>query len=77
VIAIATPQIEAVIERLSTDRAFRVKYCQDPDRTLRASHLTPDEIQAFKTGDNHLMGLIADGKWEEFIHALCGHNPGD
>lgn len=76
VIAIATPQIEAVIERLSTDRAFRVKYCQDPDETLGAYHLTSDEIRAIKTGDEMLKHLIVEEKWSELIAALCGPFPG-
>lgn len=76
VIAIATPQIEAVIDRLSSDKAFRVKYCQDPDGTLEAYHLTPDEIRAIKTGDDRLMSSIAANKWEELVHALCGPDPG-
>lgn len=73
---IATPQIEAVIDRLSTDKAFRVKYCQDPDGTLGAYHLHPDEIRAIKTGDEVLKQLIAEEKWSELIAALCGPNPG-
>src|SRR5579884_2432217 len=48
----ATPQIEAVIERLAGDKAFRVKYCHNPDETLEAYHLTPDEIRYIKTGDD-------------------------
>lgn len=75
-IAIATPQIEAVIERLSVDKAFRVKYCQDPDGTLAAYHLTPDEIKGIKTGDDQLMELIDGNKWEELVQALCGPHPG-
>lgn len=66
-----------MIERLSSDKAFRVKYCQDPDGTLSAYHLTPDEILAFKSGDDHLAGLTSDQKWEDYIQALCGPNPGD
>ena len=74
--AIATLQIEAVIDRLATDRAFRMKYCQDPDRTLGAYHLTPDEIRAIKTGDDRLKQLITEEKWGELISVLCGQNPG-
>jgi hypothetical protein len=74
--AIATPQIEAVIERLATDQAFRTQYCKDPDTTLRMYHLTPEEIYAIKSGDDGLSQLIADEKWETLIHALCGPLPG-
>lgn len=75
-ITIATPQIEAVIDRLASDKAFRVKYCQDPDGTLGAYHLTQEEIRAIKSGDNHLLELIDAGKWDELISALCGPDPG-
>ena len=77
VIAIATPQLEAVIDRLTQDRAFRVRYCQDPDGTLGSYHLTPAEIKAIKIGDDdQLCRLITGEKWEELIHALCGELPG-
>jgi hypothetical protein len=76
VTAIATPQIEAVIDRLATDKAFRVKYCQDPDSTLSAYHLSKDEIRCIKTGDDHLRALVDENKWEELIQALCGSLPG-
>jgi hypothetical protein len=76
VIAIATPQIEAVIDRLTADKAFRVKYCQDPDGTLAPYHLTSDEIKGIKTGDDQLMELIDGNKWEELVQALCGPHPG-
>ncbi len=76
VIAIATPQIEAVIDRLSADKAFRVKYSQDPDETLGAYHLTFQEIKAIKTGDDQLLQLIDGNKWEELVQALCGPHPG-
>ncbi len=76
VIAIATPQIEAVIERLATDRAFRVKYCQDPEGTLEM-YLTPDEIRAIKTGDGHRLGQLGcDESWDRLTAALCGPDPG-
>jgi hypothetical protein len=74
--AIAVEQIEAVMERLTGDRAFRVKYCQDPDETLAAYRLTPDEVRAIKAGDDRLSHLVAEEKWEEFIKALCGPYPG-
>lgn len=76
VTVIATPQIEAVIDRLVTDKAFRVKYCQDPDVTLGAYHLTTEEIRCIKTGDEHLRVLIDENKWEELIGALCRSLPG-
>jgi hypothetical protein len=75
-VAIATPHIEAVIDRLSADQAFRVKYCQDPDGTLAAYHLSTEEIQAIKTGDDRLQQLIGENKWDELIQALCGPHPG-
>lgn len=53
-----------------------MKYCQDPDGTLSAYHLTPEEILAIKTGDEGLTQLVAEEKWEELIHALCGPLPG-
>jgi hypothetical protein len=74
--AIATPQIEAVIDRLAVDKAFRVKYCQDPDEALGAYHLSSEEIKAIKTGDDRLLELIDGNKWEELIKALCGPHPG-
>lgn len=72
----ATPQIEAVIDRLAEDRAFRVKYCQDPDGTLGAYHLSSEEIRAIKTGDHQLQTLIDGRKWETLVRALCGPDPG-
>lgn len=71
-IAIATPQIEAAIERLAADKAFRVKYCQNPDEALGAYHLSSDEIRAFKIGDDRLQQMITEEKWEDLIKALCG-----
>ncbi|MGH2448113.1 MAG: hypothetical protein ACRDFS_05865 [Chloroflexota bacterium] len=70
--SIATLQIEAVVDRLSEDRAFRVKYCQDPDQTLGSYHLSQEEIRAIKTGDDRLVELIGANKWEELIDALSG-----
>ena len=74
--AIATPQLEAVIDRLAHDQAFRLRYCEDPDSTLSDYHLSADEIQAIKTGDDGLARLVQGEKWEELIHALCGPLPG-
>lgn len=75
--AIATEQVETVIGRLTRDRAFRVKYCQDPDGTLDA-YLTPEEIRAIKTGDGHRLEVLGCGdKWAEFTAALCGGHPSD
>lgn len=65
-----------MIERLATDRAFRVKYCQDPDGTLGAYHLDAEEVRAIKTGDDTLRPLIEEEKWSELISALCGPFPG-
>jgi hypothetical protein len=74
--AIAVEQIEAVIGRLAHDKAFRVKYCQDPDSTLEA-YLTPEEIRAIKTGDGHRLTLMGCEKWDELHAALCGSLPAD
>lgn len=72
----ATPQIEAVIDRLATDQVFRQQYCQDPDGTLSRYHLAPDQIQAIKTGDDQIKHLIDEEKWEDLVQALCGPHPG-
>jgi hypothetical protein len=77
VIAIAIEQFETVVGRLARDKAFRVKYCQNPDTTLEA-YLTPEEIHAIKTGDGHRLHLMGCGdKWEELTQALCGPQPID
>jgi len=77
VIAIAIDQVETVIGRLSGDKAFRIKYCQDPDGTLE-SYLTPEEIRAIKTGDSHSLDQMGCGdKWVEFVSAFCGRHPAD
>jgi hypothetical protein len=77
VIAIATEQLETVVGRLTRDKAFRIKYCQDPDGTLE-SYLTPEEIRAIKTGDGHALHLLGCGdRWEELNAALCGPQPPD
>jgi len=73
---IAIEQIETVITRLTRDKAFRVKYCQDPDGTLDA-YLTPEEIRAIKSGDGHSLSLMGCDKWEELTSALCGPHPAD
>lgn len=73
---IATEHVEAIIDRLSRDRAFRVKYCEDPDGTLE-SYLTPEEIRAIKTGDGHSLSLLGGHKWEELTAAFCGPHPAD
>jgi len=76
VIAIATQQIQEVIDRLVVDTAFRTKYCQDPDGTLEA-YLTPEEIRAIKTGDGHrLVQLGCGDRWAGLTQALCGPHPG-
>jgi hypothetical protein len=70
-------QIETVLQRLCTDKAFRVKYNQDPDRALEA-YLSPEEIRALKCGDGHLLQqLRTDCNWEDALAALCGPHPGD
>ena len=76
VITIAIEQVETVIERLSSDKAFRVKYCQDPDKTLE-SYLTPEEIHAIKTGDGHSFEVKGQGDaWRKITETLCGPDPG-
>lgn len=58
------------------DRSFRQKYCQDPDGTL-AAYLTPDEIQAIKSGDGWLLGQYGRSRrWQEWAAGLCGSDPG-
>lgn len=75
--AIATDQIDTVIARLTRDTAFRIKYCQDPDRALE-SYLSPEEIRAIKTGDGHsLMRMGAGESWEAFTQGLCPQAPAD
>jgi hypothetical protein len=75
--AIATERIDTVIGRLARDKAFRMKYCQDPDRALE-SHLSPEEIRAIKTGDGHRLSLLGAGEsWEAFTREMCGQNPAD
>lgn len=75
--AIATVQFETVVDRLARDKAFRMKYCQDPDRTLE-SYLSPEEIRAIKTGDGHRLHVLGCGdKLEELHAALCGPQPVD
>jgi hypothetical protein len=76
VIAIAIEQIETVIDRLTKDKAFRAKYCRDPDGTL-AEYLTPDEIHAIKTGNGELLGQLGkSARWQELSAGLCGADPG-
>lgn len=73
----ATEQVETVITRLTQDKAFRIKYCQDPDGTLE-SYLSPEAIQAIKTGDGHrLTGMGAGDSWEAFTLNLCMQSPSD
>ena len=76
VIAIATQHIDTVIARLSNDRAFRMRFCQDPDAALE-SYLTPEEIRAIKTGDGYMLYRLGAGdRWEQLTEVLCGHDPG-
>ena len=73
-IVIVTQPIEIVIQRLAADKAFRMKYSQDPDGTLEA-YLSPEEIRAVKTGDGHRLMLLLDGgQWEALNSALCGNS---
>lgn len=74
---IAIEQIDTIIERLTNDRAFRAKYCQDPDGTLE-SHLTSAEIRAIKTGDGDALRRMGCGKsWDDFTASLCVQSPSD
>lgn len=74
--SIAVQHIEEVVDRLLEDRAFRMKYSQDPDTTLQA-YLSPDEIHAIKTGDGHrLLEMGCGHKLEDLTEALCGPHPG-
>ncbi len=77
VIGMATEQIDVVVGRLVRDKAFRMKYSQDPDRALE-SYLSPEEIRAIKTGDGHHLQLLGSGdRWTELTQALCGPHPTD
>lgn len=72
----ASEQIGTVIQRLSRDKAFKVKYCQNPDTALE-SYLTREEIQAIKTGDGHRLEVMGYGDhWEDLTETLCGPDPG-
>lgn len=65
-----------MIDKLSHDRAFRVKYCQNPDRALEA-FLSPEEIQAIKTGDGLPFDRAGQGEaFRRLTETLCGHDPG-
>lgn len=73
---IAIQHIETVIQLLTTDKTFRVQYCQDPDGTLER-YLTPDEIRAIKTGDGFRLTELGCGeKWEELTATFCGGGSG-
>jgi hypothetical protein len=72
----AVEQVESVIGRLTRDKAFRLKYCQDPDATLEA-YLSPEEIQAIKTGDGHTLSSMGCKKWDELLASLCMEVPSD
>jgi hypothetical protein len=75
--AIAIQQLETVIARLTRDKAFRVKYCQDPDATLKA-YLSPEEIQAVKTGDGHWLARMGCSEhMENLTAAFAGPHPAD
>jgi hypothetical protein len=76
VIAIATDGIETIIGRLTQDKSFRVKYCQDPDATLK-SYLSPEEIRAIKTGDGHDLSRMGCDRWQELFASLCSEVPAD
>jgi len=76
VIAIATLPLDTVIDKLSHDRAFRLKYCQSPDRALE-NFLSPDEIRAIKTGDGHAFDCAGQGEaFRRLTETLCGPDPG-
>jgi hypothetical protein len=76
VITIAIESFDTVIQRLSRDRAFRVKYCENPDATLEG-YLSPEEIRAIKCGDGHRLAQLGAGeKWEDLLKVLCGPHPG-
>lgn len=76
VVVIAIQQIEEVINRLSTDKAFRMKYRQNPDTALE-TYLSPEEIHAIKTGDGYWLAAMGCGnRWGELTAALCGSDPG-
>ena len=73
----AINQISAVIDRLQHDNSFRLRYCEDPDQALSTYHLTGSEVRALKTGDGLELELMGLGqKWDQFVQALCGPDPG-
>ncbi len=72
----AIQHVHEVIDRLTEDKAFRMKYCKDPDSTLGA-YLNMEEIRAIKTGDGHSLTRMGCGeKFGDLTAALCGENPG-
>jgi hypothetical protein len=72
----AVDQLETIIGRLAHDKAFRVKYCEDPDAALQA-YLSPQEIKAIKSGDGHTRTGIRSGRWDEMLASLCKEVPAD
>jgi hypothetical protein len=68
--------METVIGRLTYDKAFRVKYCQDPDGTLEM-YLSPEEIHAIKTGDGHSLSMMGCERVPELLASLCTNTPHD
>jgi hypothetical protein len=72
----AIDEIESVIGRLTHDKAFRVKYCQDPDRALE-SYLSVEEIRTIKTGDGHNLARMGCDRWDQLLASLCADVPAD
>ena len=74
----AVNHVTAVIDRLQSDNAFRLRYRDDPDAVLSSYRLTGNEVRALKTGDGFELELMGLGqKWDEFVNAICGPHPGD
>jgi len=74
---LAINQVSVVIDRLQTDTIFRMQYRADPDSVLSSYHLSGVETRALKTGDGLALELMGLGeKWDAFVQAVCGNDPG-
>jgi hypothetical protein len=72
----AIEHVETVIGRLTNDRAFRLKYCEDPDAALQM-YLSPEQIKAVKSGDGHTLSCMGSDRWDELFASLCREVPAD
>ncbi len=72
----STQRVESVLSRLTTDKAFRMQYCKDPDGTL-SEYLSVEEIRHIKTGDHHSLDRSDTCSRLHALSAeLCGSDPG-